>query len=162
MKAWDQRPEEVANLLNPVFCALLIRFFVDGYAKEGGKEVDPSLCFLALPLALHRDTRQALPGRTSTTLHSWVEQHQELRVGFSRRCRGLVPITKEAITYGSSASLIRVNESGSLCVGEAKLPGKRGKTEEIVACEKASFFVGRWFSLAGTPERIYSLCGVRP
>jgi hypothetical protein len=56
MSAWNDRPTEIANLLNPAFCALLLAQAVRGYQEETKVGLPYALAFLVLPLVLHKPT----------------------------------------------------------------------------------------------------------
>jgi hypothetical protein len=94
MIAWEERPIEVANLLNPAFCALLLRGTVLEYAKTASAGMDFPLVFMVLPIVLHKATREALPKTTISKFHAWFQEHQALRIGFSTRVQQLAPFAR--------------------------------------------------------------------
>src|SRR5215472_13597980 len=112
MRDWSQRPPEVAHLINPAFCSLLLRECVRSYAKEALRPAEFSLLFIALPLVLHGDTRRSLPKTIATRHHAWLESHQSLRIGFAERCRALVPHVKEALVFGCRHRLLEITDDG--------------------------------------------------
>ena len=58
---WGQRPQDVANLLNPAFDGLLLYRAVAGYEQENEGGMPFELAFMVLPFVLHQPTRKRLP-----------------------------------------------------------------------------------------------------
>lgn len=162
MKAWDARPAEVAHLLNPAFCGLVLRNVVAGYRKEGGLEVDLALLFIALPLVLHAPSRRALPGTVSTRLHTWIESHADLKVGMAERTRSLVSYTKEALAFGCQHGLLHITSTGGVAATTDKKTKAPLPTEEASAIVSAGYFAGRWLQPAGDSATVYTMFGLRP
>lgn len=165
MRAWENRPAEIASLLNPAFCSLILAECVSGYTKESKSGFPVSLCFAALPMVLHKPTRGALPGSVSTKLHSWIHKNRTLQIGFHKRAKDLVPHTWEAIAFGMSAGLFTVSSGGELeCEGERKkrkLPAWSADSEPV-DCAKASHFVGRWLARIGDESTVFAMLGIMP
>ncbi len=163
MRVWSSRPAEVAHLLNPAYCALILRNFVAGYMKKGVTEVDSAVLFLVLPMILHKDTRMSLPGSVATKLHVWVEEHPSLQIGFAQRCKSLVPFTKEALVFACRYGILSVNENGWLVSNSTKkLTAQKLATSEVHESLDAAYFAGRWFGSTGLVASIYSVLGLRP
>jgi len=163
MKIWANRPKEVGNLMNPAFCSLILRSFVIGYMKEKKESVEIPLLFIALPLILHSDTRHALPITIATKHHSWLEANQQLRIGFAKRCRDLVPYIKETLNFACQHSLLSISQNA--CVEAPAIKLKKplwDASDEAAQCLKAALFVGRWIANAGSTGTIYSLWGLKP
>ena len=53
MRRWEERPIEVANLLNPAFCGRLLYQSIVGHSEYESKDMPYVLFFLVLPLVLH-------------------------------------------------------------------------------------------------------------
>lgn len=116
MLSWEKRPAEIANLLNPAFCSVLLRSSIDGFQKEKEYGISYPLLFLVLPLVLHAPTRQTLPKTTQTKLHVWLQNFPEVRVRFVNRTRELVPYTKEALIFGLQTEIIAICNNGNFIV----------------------------------------------
>jgi hypothetical protein len=114
MKTWAKRPVEIAHLLNPAFCSILLSEAIDGYCNESETEMPYVLSFLILPIILHKPTRDLLPRSISTKLHAWIQDNQSAHVGFAERVRWTIPYTKEAIAYATAANSILISEEGKL------------------------------------------------
>lgn len=65
---WDQRPQDVANLLNPAFDGFLLFQAIAGFQKEADDEMPFELAFLVLLFVLHEKTRTRLPSKVTTHL----------------------------------------------------------------------------------------------
>jgi hypothetical protein len=165
MSAWTDRSREEAHLFNPGFLSLLVWSTVAGYREVTGEGLPFELVFVALPLSLHKPTREALPVNPRTSLATWLERNAYFRVGFAERAKGLALFTREAILFASTHGLLAPVEGGRLLSSprpRTLSPYLRGATEEVRDCVKRAEFVGRWFGTAGTPTTIMDLWGVAP
>lgn len=162
MKTWGERPLEVANLFNPAFCALLIREGVLGYRTESGELMPFPLVPLLLPIVLHKRTRALLPKTIATKMHPWIQENQEVRIGFADRCAAMLPNSREAVIFGTTHNLLTFEHSriGAPRRVLASLPWPENSEPE--ACIEESRFVGRWFTSAGPVTTIFAMWGVRP
>lgn len=165
MKSWSDRPTELAYLFNPAYCGWLLREATDGYASEVTGGMPLPLAFLALPLVLHKPTRDLLPRSVASVLLVWLQEHPEVRVGVAERTRELAPFTREALLFLGARGHLVVSDEGCLTTG-GKLG--RGKTALVArsgdlkdALQKAKF-VGRWFAAAGTAAAVFQALGVCP
>ena len=158
---WQKRPTEIAHLLNPAFCSLVIRESVSGYQKESDHTLSFALSFLILPLILHRPTRKLLPKSIAPKFHSWVHANQNILVGFHSRTKLLVPFTKEAIYWGMHSGILIVGENGGLYASINKTI-KFPEYSEPESCIKKAQFLGRWLTRSGEPSTIYAILGIKP
>ena len=164
MKPWTERPREVAFLLNPAFCAAAVGEIAKGYQDGASAPIELPLLFVAVPIAMHRETREAFPRSIATRHNVWLESHQELRVGFSDRCRSMAPYVREAIVFGGQHGVFSITTDGRL---EALKISRRSvvrapDSQDVLATLKAARFVGRWLAFAGPTNTVFALWGVRP
>lgn len=160
---WDQRPLEIAYLLNPAFCGEILRQCIRSYASEARAGLPYTLAFLVLPIVLHSDSRSAISPRQRQPLHGWLQEHQELRIGFADRTQQLVSITKEAIIFLLQVEAATINERAELNVTSNKRRTISEQNQgEIADCYRKAEIIGRWFARAGSPATIYAMWGVRP
>ncbi|OLN21610.1 hypothetical protein BTO30_14100 [Domibacillus antri] len=163
MKPWDERPEEIANLLNPAFCSEIIRRCLKKYNQVADKPFDYSLLFLILPIVLHAPTREQINTRMRKPMHVWLEQNQYLRIEFGKRAKALVPVTKESISFLLQNKALLIDDEGKILLKKYKKRKISGHEQgEIADIFKKSEFVGQWFASAGTPTTIYMMWGVKP
>ncbi len=160
MIQWERRPVEIANLLNPAFCGQVLRVCIRAYAEEASAPLPYPLVFLLLPVVLHTQTRDRLTPR-QRQLHTWLQENEDLKIGFAERTRQIIPITLESITFLLQLRTIAVDEQAGLQV----LPYRRRAISEqeqgeIADCYRKAGVIGRLFARAGTAPTIYALWGV--
>lgn len=165
MISWSERVTEEAYLLNPSFCALLLWSSATDYKENKGIGLPFPLCFLVIPIILHKNTREALPRTISTPLATWIIGHSEALVGFINRTQSLVPFIREALLFGLSQNLFEFDSQGN--IAPASRPKKltrysKDATAEARECLNKAAFVGRWFAESGTSATIMALWGVKP
>lgn len=106
MRVWQERPIEIAHLFNPAFCALLMAAGVSGFTEQDEIGMPYPLSFVLLPTVLHRSTREALPNSLSTKMHPWIQENQDVRVGFPERCHAISGHIREAVLFAGLSGLI--------------------------------------------------------
>ena len=161
MRAWSDRAPEVAHLLNPAFCAEVCRRATHAYTAQSGAPLPVPLAYLILPMLLHRETRAEFSHRTRQKMHSWIQEHPELRVGFADRVRRFAPYTLEALSFlvcTGSATLSK----GGLSLSSFRPKPMTGRDDVVSEIYRKSGTVGRWLADSGTPEAAYTTWGVRP
>lgn len=163
MRPWNQRPREIAYLFNPAFCALVLREVVSGFVEEVPTGMSYPLLFLVLPIVLHKATREALPRSVATKMHPWIQEHEEARIGFARRCAGLAPYTREAVLFACLEGLLAFSAGGMLVAPRKRLPRTDwGSDFDCTVCMERARFVGRWLATAGDNATVLAMWGVRP
>lgn len=156
------RANEVAFLLNPAFCGRILYSTIKTYNKVINRAFPFPLVYLVFPLVLHKGTRININSKTQ--LIAWTQKNPSLLIDFSKRAKGLVPITNEAIEFLLQTEKIILTSNGELEIA----PGSRAlsKTKyidsEISECLLKSEHVARWFASTGKVETIYIALGVRP
>jgi hypothetical protein len=164
LETWNQRPQEIAHLLNPAFLGVIIRRAVAGYESATSNGMPFSLTPIVLPLVLHPGTRQILPD-IRTTFPTWLQEHRELLIELPQRIAELVPFTREAIIFALQRDALKLDDGGMLRDGTSKMKGKTKYAEistEIKDCWRRSEFVGRWLAEAGPSSTVYGLIGITP
>src|SRR5690242_8788952 len=113
ISAWREQPAEQARLFNPAFLGALIFCAVRGYEAASDEErgLPYSLAFLALPIVLHKSTRDALPRTISTSLAAWISVNAHAQVGFPARASALVPMVRDAIAVACHGGLLEIDGS---------------------------------------------------
>lgn len=162
---WRERPQEDAHLFNPAFCGTLIYEFASNYLKTSRQnEMNFALVFCALPIVLHKNTREALPDRTVTSLYTWLQRNPEVLVGYSTRASNLAPFLKEAISFCIARESLEITSSGKLILGAQKsnfTPKKLEETTyEIKDIVNRTRMLGRWFAGAGETSTIMASWGI--
>jgi hypothetical protein len=168
MSPWREQPAEQARLFNPAFLGALVLCAVRGYEREstdGRQGLPYALAFLAVPVVLHKMTRDALPKTVATSLAAWISVNAYAQVGFAERASAMVPMVKDSIATACHGGLIDIQ--GPRLHGMAKLRSVERfvtsiKSPEVVDCVKRAIFVGRWFAGSGDYRTVMALWGVRP
>lgn len=163
MKLWGDRPVEVGHLLNPAFCGEIIRRSIREYQKHSEEKFEFPLIYLILPITLHRGTRAHINPRSRSKMHVWLQENQEVRIGFSERAKQLTPITNESIQFLLHQNALEIGSYGDVIVPPYRRKRIDGyNSDEIADIFKKAEKVGKWFSSAGTTATIYTMWGVKP
>jgi len=161
---WVERPPEQARLLNPAFVGATIWSCARGYASIREPGLPYALAFVAVPIALHKATREELPRSTRTSMASWLAENPRALVGFAERALALVPVVKEGILFGSSGQMLTLDDAILVAADRPRSMARfeREATDEVKACIKKAEFVGKWFAGSGDLATIMALWGVAP
>ena len=161
LERWSSRPPEVAFNLNPAFCGYLLYEFVNSYRKRVNRPVPLALSFLVLPIVLHAPTRLCLPPTARSRLHSWVEAHPEVRIGFAKRARALVPFTREGLIFAFRYGALSIRSTGIVHSRITTSHYRPPKHLDPSKCKGASSRLGSILAVAGNVETVFALMGVR-
>jgi len=166
LEAWPRRPIEEANLFNPAFLGGLTYEFVKDYSKEHDSGTPLTLIVIGLSASLHRLSRERLPHSTVSYLYGWLQENEDILVGFSERAKNIGPYIKQAIMFGIVMNVIQIGEGHCLLPGSAKasfpksfLDQTTSETKSIIASSK---FMARWFAKSGSEISIAAAWGVKP
>ncbi|GAB3533832.1 hypothetical protein GCM10027403_08470 [Arthrobacter tecti] len=158
---WDDRSWVTANMLNPAVIAVIIVSAANMYEEHSGDPMPWELIFLAVPMALHRDTRESLPTRINSYAAKWVYENATLQASFPGRISGMLPYSREGLRYAlRSGALTLVNDGRLRGTPQWKLHKERDRELAIIIGKAA--FLGRWFAHTGTPATLFALFGVAP
>lgn len=143
---------ETSTLFNPAFCALLLNKACAAYETKAGTAMPVTFAFLILPSALHKPTRDALPGSTAASMWSWIRSHPVILMDFASRAQAFRPFTGAAISYGLRHAAL-TSSPGSISVGHlGRRPRTLHPTTDWTDCVKAAGFLGRWFGGSDSDE----------
>lgn len=165
MKAWINRSPEIATLLNPAFCGLLIALAVYEYStktKSGSPYVFP---FIMLPLILHKPTRDKLPRSIATQFITWISKpaNASVKLDFPERSRNLAPYVKESLIFSLQHGIIQITDAGLINTPKPIFPPKLSTTtSEFKECISKAKFCGRWFGTIKNFKTSMVLLGVTP
>ena len=87
MIQWTKRAPEIAYLLNPAFCAIILYTAVFEYQKKSKDGLPFPLLYLVLPIILHKSTRNRVNSKTNMVI--WVQRNPDALVGFPERARSI-------------------------------------------------------------------------
>jgi hypothetical protein len=162
--AWSDRSVEQARLLNPAFLAALAWSCSEGYRNVTTLGIPYPLLFVAMPVVLHKATRENLPRAVTTSLAAWLVQNPQSHVLFAERATALVSLVKEGILFGANGQLIEVSSSRIIALAQPSSMKifLAQASEEVNDCMKKAKFVGKWFASSGEYTTIMALWGVAP
>lgn len=162
--AWRDRAREEAANLNPAFCGELLARTVAEYKRLRELPFPFALAFLVLPIALHRRTRDLLPGNASTAFVGWAAENKAHIAELPGRVLRLMPISREAILFSVQHDLLQFEEGG-IAPGKHKI-GARARvqpsTDDADDARRSAALLGRWFAAQGSTSSIMHGFGVTP
>lgn len=152
---------EVFNLFNPAFCGAVIATVVESYQAESNKGFPYPVAYLLLPILLTKETRDTLPASVKQPMHAWIQNHPNIRIGFGPRCRDLLKISHDAITFLLQTKYLRMsNDSDLILLKPLKI--NKLTSEEVQHIMKKATLLGKWLANSGSPSTIFTMWGVRP
>lgn len=158
---WEERPEITANLVNPAFCSEIMRVCATAYKEESKSNFPFALSVLVLPLILNNAIRMRLPKNKSNTVHGWINENEDLKIGLANSISSFIPFTRETVMFAIAHNSLSIDKNGSI-----DIKPRRGKfktdNEEINSCLKKAEVIGKVFSKSGNPLTIYSILGIKP
>lgn len=164
MKRWSERSPEVAYLLNPAFCSVLIYSVVKEYLNESRTGMPFVLVYLTLPLILHKKTRESIES-SKTRMITWIQRHPEVLVNFPHRAKSLIDITNESLEFLLSSKIV-ILRKGKLNIGNhisnTSILKVFSADSEMEDCLKKTKVIGKWFSRMKNEVNIYAAFGVKP
>lgn len=160
---WDQRPRDVAYLLNPAFCGEMMRRCIKAYQQKARRPMPFPLLFLILPIILHKSTRELMPRTARGRMYSWLQANPQVKVGFAQRARTLLSTSKETLAFMMQFGVLTVDIDAMLSV-PVKSPRGIRKLEsgEVSDCFKGAELLGKWFANSGSSISIYTMWGIKP
>lgn len=160
---WEHRNTIVANLFNPAFCGEIIRVVAKEYNKHTNSNFPFAFTFLVLPILLHQQTRERMPRTVRTYFFVWVEQNDDLFFDFSKRTKGMVKYTKEAISFLLLYNKIHLTEDGEITTSQEKrIKVNRDDYDEYNDILKKAEMLGKWLSTTSDVKSIYSFLRITP
>lgn len=159
MRPWNERPPDVAHLLNPAFCGRLLAHAV---IEHRPKPLPFALVPLVLPLVLHRKTRDALPTSVRSPFITWVEDHPEVRIGLADRVTRALPFTRESLLFMSRQGWLSLEGGAVSALRPRALRSLARDSDETKDCVLKARLLGRWLAQAGRPATIYAALAITP
>jgi hypothetical protein len=161
---WAERAREEAANLNPAFCAELLARSVAEYTRLREIPFPFPLVFLLLPIALHKRTRDLLPGKSSTAFVGWIAENKPSLAEMPERVIRLMPVTREGLLFALQHHILRF-ESGGLVSGARRISPRARldhTTEDSQEARGTAAMLGRWFAAQGSTSSIMQGFGITP
>jgi hypothetical protein len=166
LEQWAHRPSEEANLFGPSFLCALIYEFVKNFVSNEKEGATLFMTTIALTTSLHRSSRERLPYSTVTSLYAWVQENEDLLVGFAHRSMNVGPYIKEGVLFGLATKVLVADDASILGLGAQRAAFPKAfvddTTPETRSIIERTRFMGRWFAKSGTQTSIAAALGVRP
>ncbi|APX06736.1 hypothetical protein BWP24_11375 [Vibrio campbellii] len=80
---------EITELLNPAFCALIYASIVEGYNSKSKSKIPMYMPYVLMPIVLHKESRGVIPGSARSKFHIWLQSEPQLVVGLTDRINGV-------------------------------------------------------------------------
>ncbi|SDH66683.1 three component ABC system middle component [Chitinophaga filiformis] len=161
LPTWENRPEITANLINPAFCSEIIRECAIAFKNEAKDSLPFSLAVLVLPLILNSRIRERLPKSKSNTIHAWINDNEDIKIGLAKHIKSFLPFSRESIMFGIAHNTLSIDDNGGVDIKVRK--GKLKLDDlEIKSCISKATTLGKVFSKSGNPLTIYSILGIKP
>lgn len=163
-KAWEDRPREVAFLLNPAFCGMVSLKGIAAYqdvVAQGAPYVFP---FLLLPLVLYPRTRTTMPARSNASLLDWLlnEEAADIRFRFAEQAEDLKLFVQEGLLFASRYARLSVTEEGRWRVAGMSRRRAVPLSAEVESIFTAAVRCGRQLARIDDMAIVMSILGVRP
>lgn len=158
---WDNRSWVTASMINPAVVAVIIVAAANMYEEHSGDAMPWELMFLAVPMVLHRDTRECLPSRIDSHVAKWVVDNAGLQASYPRRVSSMLPYAREGLRYGLRSGALALVDDGRLR-GTPRWKLHKERDKELALIIGKAAFLGRWFAHTGTPATLFALFGVAP
>ena len=161
---WTKRSPEVAALLNPAFCGILLFSAIDGFISQDQSGMPFTECFLVLPLVLHTSTRESFPASMRTPFHAWANAHGTIRIGLAERVSAAASTTRESLIYLMNRNAL-VIQGDSLAVGRYKpsiSKARQSSSEDVKFSVQSASLLGRLLAHAGRPSTVFATLGITP
>ena len=163
IKEWGNRTAILANLLNPAFCGEIMRRFIKAYNDKSEEQTSFLLCFIVLPILLHKDTREQLPKTTNTHLLTWIDSKDALFMDFPNRVKNMKAYTKETLMFLLSQQAIIFNAESKIEATTFRKKKFNGEeTEEAEEILKKAEFLGKWLTKAEDIKTLFSFLRITP
>jgi len=142
--SWRRSPEASA-LLNPVLSSELILTSCYWRHREDGLGIPWPALFLVLPIALHPETRDAMPRDARITLAKWAVRNDTLVADMEARANAMADATRRGIRHGLRAGRLRLEGAFMFDAARPKPPAATWP-KELSSSSKAAKMYGRWLA----------------
>lgn len=148
---------------NPAFGAYAIVGFCREYRSTAAKNPSIFLVYLALPIALSRDTEKSFSGTNIRTgLLAWLNRYPEVRLNLGARLDASLDVVSASLKLGLSSQALALVEDGAINLGPKspiKAPVEKLPPEPKKVIRRAER-LGGWMGEAGSVGTIFSAFGV--
>ena len=163
MSTLSEFSREERALYNPAFTALVTSRAVQGHETQYGRSCPIPVGVLAAVMALQPTIRGTMPKTVKSGLTRWLEENKGVKVTVSQNATALAAVVRPGLLLALQSDILHVDEEGRLTVAPGQLTKTiNGATDQVVAIQKAAYFLGRWLPSTGSLSTVMTLLGVRP
>ena len=150
---------------NPAFGTYALVGFCKEYSSVSTQSPSIALVYLALPIAMSRDTEKSFAGtNVRTGLLSWLNRYPDVRLNLGARLDASLDVVSASLKLGLTSKALALVEGGTIRLGPKppiKAPVEKLPPETKKVIRRAER-LGRWMGEAGTVGSIFSAFGVSP
>ena len=148
---------------NPAFGTYAIVGFCREYESISTQSPSVALVYLALPIAMSRDTEKFFSGTNIRTgLLAWLNRHPGVRLDLGARLDASLNMVSASLRLGLMSKALALVEDGAIGLGSnqpIKAPVERLPAEPKKVIRRAER-LGGWMGEAGSVGSIFSAFGV--
>lgn len=146
--------------INPAFCAVVLADFCEAHYKQGRKAPALVTAYAVLPITLSEELADTFDGTNKNTgLLVWLYRNPTLLTGLSVRINDTLQVTTDAIRFGCTARILRLNHDGSLLSMHKKFPKSLNDGTPNRVFKRAAL-LGNWFAGTGSARAVIEALGV--
>lgn len=154
---------EASALFNPAFCAVVLNRACAGFTSRSDASMPLTFAYLVLPSALHRPTRETLPGTVAASMIAWLRANPLTLVDLPDRIRAFRDLTSQAIVYGLTRRMLASDDGSLRALKLRRRPRTLRPTADWESCLRAADFLGKWIGGSGNDEATsLAQWGLRP
>lgn len=148
---------------NPAFGAYAAIGFCREYHSVSAQNPSIALIYLALPIAMSRDTERSFSEtNVSTGLLAWLNRYPEIRPNLGARLDASLDMVSATLKLGLASKALALVDGGTITLGPKppiKAPVGRLPIEPKKAIRRAER-LGAWMGDAGSAGSVFSALGV--
>ncbi len=148
---------------NPAFCSIVLFNFCKGYKSEASDGVDFPLILLPLPIVLSGDLESSFVNtRVDTGFFSWIDRNPTILLSLADRIQDTLTITRNAVEFGVSKSILRVADTGKIKSDDNGLSKKKFplSSSKMGRAYINSLRFGQWLGQINSATTIYNHLGL--
>ncbi|WP_242917367.1 three component ABC system middle component [Pontibacter liquoris] len=152
--------DDIFAATNPIFCAVVLHYFLKGHHEAKEKGIDFPLMFLPVPILLSQDIMSTMvQTNKKTTFLNWIVANPIIRIGIGDRITNTTAITKSAIRFGLNNQLITITEDGKF-LPNGEISDSKAKQLGIQNYTTIAQRFGSWIGNLDSPEAVFFALGI--
>lgn len=148
---------------NPAFCSIVLFNFCKGYNSEASEGVGFPLILLPLPIVLSGNLESSFVNtRVDTGFFSWIDRNPTILLNLPERIQDTLAITRNALEFGVSKSILRVADTGKIQSDAKGLAKKKfpSSSSKVGRAYTNAYRFGQWLGQIHSVTTIYNHLGL--